>query len=174
MLFRRQSGDCRRCGLSAYRKHIVRGRGTIPADILMIGEAPGETEDLTGEAFAGLAGRLLDEMCKKSKLDRFTIYRTNCVLCRPCDGIQEPNREPSPDEVLMCAPNVSGIIRDVRPRAVVLLGDVAERYFRPVYRRAYKLYHPSYLLRTGGHASPAFLGQVREMERIGREIENAV
>jgi uracil-DNA glycosylase len=165
--------SCRRCGLSAHRKYVVKGRGDLPCDLLMIGEAPGRTENLTGIAFHGRAGKLLDRMILAAKLDQYRIYITNCLMCRPCEGILEPNREPRAEEVLMCAENLQRVVRQAQARAVVLMGKVAERYCAPEFPFAIKMYHPSYLLRSGEEASPDYWRTIRVMESVHRRLNHA-
>ena len=83
---------CRACHLHKFRRNVVLGRGTLPADVLYIGEAPGKSEDLTGEAFVGPSGAMLDslmldatEQASLPAIPRF--YVVNTVLCRPTDTV---------------------------------------------------------------------------------------
>lgn len=168
---RRRLQGCQRCGLSEFRRFVVRGRGELPCDLLMIGEAPGRTENLTGLSFIGRAGKLLDRMIVAANLDKYLIYITNVIMCRPCDSILGPNREPRPEEVLMCAENLQGVIQQARARAVVLMGDVAARYCGREFPYAIKVYHPSYLLRNGSETAPDYWKAIRALENVHRRIE---
>ena len=80
---------CKRCGLWETRKHVVFGVGPQDAEVLFIGEGPGEQEDLKGEPFVGRGGKLLDDMLELIDLDRTKIYIANMVKCRP-----PKNRDP--------------------------------------------------------------------------------
>lgn len=162
---------CRRCELSRFRRFIVPGRGELPCDLLEIGEAPGVTENLTGAAFVGRAGKLLDRMNVAAKLDRYRLYITNCVMCRPCDEITGPNREPTGEEVLMCTPNVMEIVRAARPKLVILMGEVAQRYWGKEFPYALRIYHPSFLLRTGEETAPDYWRTIRNMEQAHRRLD---
>ena len=84
---------CRGCGLCETRTNLVFGVGNEKAELLLIGEGPGEQEDLQGEPFVGPAGKLLDDMLKMIDLDRSKVYIANMVKCRP-----PKNRDPLPEE----------------------------------------------------------------------------
>lgn len=94
-----QIHGCTRCKLSKGRKTIVFGDGVIPADLMFVGEAPGENEDLEGLPFVGPAGQLLTKMIGAMGLSRKDVYITNVVKCRP-----PMNRNPEADEILECSP----------------------------------------------------------------------
>ncbi|MGH0034263.1 MAG: uracil-DNA glycosylase [Myxococcota bacterium] len=114
-------GDCTRCGLCQGRRNIVFGDGATDADIMFIGEGPGEQEDLRGLPFVGRAGELLTAMIEKGMgLARESVYICNIVKCRPPN-----NRNPLPDEVAACRPFLDGQIEAVRPRVIVSLGKPA-------------------------------------------------
>ena len=160
--------NCTRCRLHRFRRSVVPGRGRMPAPVLAIGEAPGKTEDLWGEAFVGVSGLLLDQMVadavKEARLRAVPrLHITNTVWCRPCDKPFGENRQPEPDEVLACMPHVTETIRLCRARLVVLLGDVAHRYYGAEFPDAVHLLHPSALLRGGGAVSPYYTLTVRAL-----------
>ena len=90
--------QCRRCGLGETRHHLVFGDGAEDARIMLIGEGPGEQEDLQGIPFVGRAGFLLDDMMKMIDLDRSRVYIANIVKCRP-----PHNRDPLPEERDACS-----------------------------------------------------------------------
>lgn len=144
------------------------GRGSLPCELLIIGEAPGKTENLTGIAFQGRAGKLLDKMLHEAGLASLSVYITNTVLCRPCDGWKEENREPLPDEVLACAENVVRILRRAQPKYVVLAGETAKRYFKKDFPDAVSIQHPAYILKTGAESSPRYLENIRKLQTIER------
>ena len=114
-------GDCTRCGLAAGRTQIVFGDGNPDADLLFVGEGPGEQEDLRGIPFCGRAGELLTSMIEKGLgIPRSSVYICNIVKCRP-----PQNRTPLTDEVAACRPFLDGQIEAVRPRVIVALGKPA-------------------------------------------------
>ena len=166
--------DCKRCGLFEYRKYIVVGRGYLPCDIMLLGEAPGMTENLTGLAFNGPAGDVLDLMLKESGLDSYKLFFTNTVLCRPCESHDAENRKPRAEEVLACYSNVLTIVETAKPKHVILLGEVAKAYYKKEFPDANTLYHPSFILRTGSKASPYYLATIRAMEQIKYKVQNMI
>lgn len=118
---RTELGDCTRCGLHVGRKQIVFGDGNPDADILFVGEGPGQSEDEQGLPFVGRAGELLTQMIEKGMgLSRSDVYICNIVKCRP-----PRNRNPLPDEVSACRPFLDGQIEAVKPRVIVSLGKPA-------------------------------------------------
>jgi len=145
--------SCENCALCAHRKNVVLGRGKLPADVLFIGEAPGKSEDVLGEAFIGQSGKLLDKLLKGFSL---TYYITNTVLCIPL-GADGNIREPQPSEIYRCYPNLKRIVHEVRPKKVCFIGKVAEKYLKPYFPNAVKITHPAYMLRTGGEYSIEFI-----------------
>ena len=152
---------CKRCALGEHRTRIVIGRGKTPADILMLGEAPGRAEDIIGEPFIGGSGKLLDLIIKKSYLHEYSIYFTNIVLCRAWDWRKSSNfwdesRPPMSAEVLACMPNLTKIIQAVKPKLTIFIGKIAQRYYRRDLKPNAVMLHPEFLLRTGGDCSPYY------------------
>lgn len=118
---RAELGECTRCGLCEGRQHIVFGDGNPDADILFVGEGPGQTEDEQGLPFVGRAGELLTQMIEKGMgIARSDVYICNIVKCRP-----PGNRNPLPDEVAACRPFLDGQIAAVKPKVIVALGKPA-------------------------------------------------
>lgn len=120
----RAIATCRRCPLHRHRKNPVPGEGPRDARIMLVGEAPGSSEDEAGRPFVGAAGRLLTAVLEASGIPRSSVYITNVVKCRP-----PGNREPKPEEIEACSPYLEAQIRLIRPRIVVTLGNVAGRWF---------------------------------------------
>ena len=148
--------NCAKCKLSETRHTLVKGRGSIPAEILFLGEAPGISEDMLGQAFIGEAGKFLDSMIKEAGIDLMECYFTNTVLCRPCDSKAGKNREPKNEEILACMGNVILITRQVMPQYVVLVGDYAQKYYGKMFKDAIKITHPSALLKNGGKRTQGY------------------
>ncbi len=150
--------SCARCGLCEKRHHVVFGVGNPNADILFVGEGPGEQEDLQGEPFVGPAGILLDQMLSIIDLDRHeNCYIANVVKCRPPN-----NRDPLDTEQEACFGFLQKQIALIRPKVIVCLGRIAAtKLIRPDFRITKEhgtwterdgiactaIYHPSALLR---------------------------
>ena len=149
---------CARCPLSEKRKRAVFGVGDRQADVVFVGEGPGQEEDRQGEPFVGPAGKLLDLMLQSIGLERGRgVYITNIVKCRP-----PQNRNPAPDEAQTCMAYLRRQIALIQPRLIVALGGVAaanllqtEQSVRDLRQRMHDCngiltvvtYHPAYLLR---------------------------
>lgn len=150
--------DCTRCGLCETRHNVVFGIGREDADILFVGEGPGEQEDLKGEPFVGPAGKLLDDMLTIIDLDRKTnCYIANIVKCRP-----PRNRDPLETEQDACIGYLRNQVALIKPKIIVCLGRIAaKRLIDSDYRITRQhghwverngvwmtaIYHPSALLR---------------------------
>ena len=150
--------NCTACGLCEGRRNVVFGVGNRQADVMFIGEGPGEQEDLRGEPFVGAAGKLLDDMLRIVDLDRKTnCYIANIVKCRP-----PQNRDPLETEQDACIGYLRQQIALVQPKIIVCLGRIsALRIIREDYRITREhgqwtqkdgiwmtaIYHPSALLR---------------------------
>ena len=111
---------CTQCPLCQTRHNVVFGVGPEDAEVLFIGEGPGEQEDLKGEPFVGPAGRLLDEMLTIIDLSRETCYIANIVKCRP-----PHNRDPLPVEQEACIGWLRAQTKLLRPKIIVCLGRIA-------------------------------------------------
>jgi uracil-DNA glycosylase family 4 len=108
---------CVKCGLHATRTQAVPGVGPCPADIMIVGEAPGFNEDRQGEPFVGAAGKLLDTLLARIGLGRGDVYITNVLKCRP-----PQNRDPMPNEVESCSPYLARQLALIKPKVVLVLG----------------------------------------------------
>ena len=118
---------CRGCALADTRTNVVFGDGSETAEIMLIGEGPGQHEDEQGVPFVGRAGQLLDDMLEIIHLDRTKVYIANVVKCRP-----PQNRDPLPAESEACMPWLREQFRLLRPKIVVCLGRIAaQRMIRP-------------------------------------------
>ena len=169
---------CKRCELHRYRRQVVMGRGEMPADLLFIGEAPGKSEDLLGEAFVGPAGRILNKgiaaAMKLSGLDDPpSYYITNVLACRPTDRKNGENRQPTKEEAIACWPRLEEIERLVEPQHIVFLGKVPESFCKRSFPAATPLRHPAYLLRLGGIESREYMIFCRALSEVFLEIAHA-
>jgi len=155
---RAELGECTRCGLCEGRRTIVFGDGAPDAELMFVGEGPGENEDRQGLPFVGRAGELLTKMIEAGMgLPRSSVYICNIVKCRP-----PGNRNPAPAEVAACRPFLDGQIQAVQPRVIVTLGkpasslllerDIAITRVRGTWH-SYRgipvmpTFHPAYILR---------------------------
>lgn len=122
---------CTKCGLCETRHQVVVGVGDPTAEVMFIGEGPGENEDLKGEPFVGRAGHLLDQMLAAVGLSRqHNIYIANMVKCRP-----PKNRDPEEDEVAACRDWLNAQIELINPKIIVCLGRVAAiRFIDPNFK----------------------------------------
>ena len=111
---------CRLCPLWQARVLAVPGAGPVPARMMLVGEAPGREEDLSGMPFVGRGGRLLDRALQQAGLDRSEIFITSVIKCRPPN-----NRKPLKKETTSCLPYLKAQIKIVRPKVVCLLGNTA-------------------------------------------------
>ncbi len=156
--------ECTACPLAAARTTVVVGSGPVPADLLLLGEAPGVQEDATGVPFVGRAGQLLDRLLDEARLARPTVAVTNVVKCRP-----PGNRPPTRAEVATCRGWLVAQLAEIRPRVVVTLGGTATAWMlgrglrlADVRGRGHELdgrtvvptYHPSAALRFGPQGEP--------------------
>lgn len=158
--------NCKKCRLWETRTNVVVGVGNKDADIMFIGEGPGQQEDLQGEPFVGPAGKLLDKMLSAIKLDRQQVYIANIVKCRP-----PGNRDPHEDEQEACMNYLRYQLMLIKPKIIVCLGRVAamaiiDKNFKITRehgiwteRKGYwfmATYHPSALLRDETKKRPAW------------------
>lgn len=113
--------DCKKCGLCETRTNLVFGVGNPNAEVMFIGEGPGEQEDLKGEPFVGRGGQLLDKMLAVIDLDRSkNIYIGNMVKCRP-----PKNRDPKPEEQEQCIFWLRNQVKLIQPKIIVCLGRIS-------------------------------------------------
>jgi len=167
--------ECTRCPLCGGRTKTVPGEGDPAARLMLIGEGPGETEDLTGRPFVGRAGELLDKILELLETPRPTVFIANVVKCRP-----PRNRAPLPDERAACLPYLHRQIALVRPKVLLALGATAAEAMLGVKKPLGELrlrvhewngiplivtYHPAALLRNPNWKRPAW-----DDVRIARQL----
>jgi len=111
---------CPRCGLARTRTRVVFGEGSETAELMVVGEAPGENEDRQGRPFVGRAGQLLDLLLMTVGFPRETVYICNVLKCRP-----PGNRNPAPGEVEACSPYLLKQVELVRPKVIMAFGTFA-------------------------------------------------
>ena len=157
----REALACTRCALADGRTQVVFGTGDTGADLMFVGEGPGEQEDLQGIPFVGRAGNLLTKLIEGIGLSRDDVYIANVVKCRP-----PGNRDPLPAEIDSCRPWLAAQLQFISPRVVVTLGNFATRLLLDTKEGITRLrgkefpfgadavliptLHPSAVLRSGG------------------------
>jgi uracil-DNA glycosylase len=163
-----QVAACKSCGLHETRTQTVFGTGNPNADWLIIGEAPGQQEDLRGEPFVGRAGQLLDQMLIAVGLDRQAVFIANVLKCRPPN-----NRDPATAEAAACRHYLERQIELINPRIVLAVGRIAaqlllasdaplgrlrgrEHFLKNGTLPLVVTYHPAYLLRSPSQKAKAW------------------
>jgi len=158
---------CHLCDLAKSRKHVVFGEGNEQADLMIVGEAPGATEDEQGRPFVGRSGELLTKMIENAiGIPRSSVFIANVIKCRP-----PANRNPEPEEVEMCKPFLDKQIELVKPKIILALGGISFGYLTGetvgITKARGKVYdyhgmklipsfHPSYLLRNPSAKKEAY------------------
>ncbi len=135
----REIAECRACQLCESATRAVPGEGPADAAVMLIGEAPGAAEDISGRPFVGASGRLLDALLQRAGLDRSRVYIANLVKHRPPD-----NRDPTRAEIRSCQHFLTRQINAINPRVIVPLGRHAAKYWIPnvqIVRHHGQLYH---------------------------------
>jgi uracil-DNA glycosylase len=167
------------CGLHATRVNAVPGTGPCPAEVMIVGEAPGFNEDAQAQPFVGPAGQLLDTLLANIGLSRDAVFVTNVLKCRP-----PQNRDPMPNEAEACLPYLRLQFKLIQPRAVLVLGRHALERMLPglgpiskVHGRTFErmgvafmpVYHPAAALHNA-----ALLGDLeRDFEHVGAYLRGA-
>jgi len=169
--------ECKKCALCEGRTNLVFGIGKKDADIMLIGEGPGENEDLQGEPFVGRSGKLLDKFLESIGLSRNeNVYIANMVKCRP-----PQNRDPRPEEQDMCIEWLRAQFKIIRPKIIVCVGRIsAQRLISPDFRVTQQhgefiekggvlmmgTFHPAAILRNPNNKELAFQDWLKLRDKI--------
>jgi DNA polymerase len=132
-----EAACCRNCDLWRNATQTVFGIGPVPADAMLVGEQPGDKEDLSGVPFVGPAGRVLDEALEEAGLDREQLYLTNAVKHFKWTprGKRRIHQKPNREEVQACTPWLEAEVALVSPHVLVLLGaTAAQAVMGPLFR----------------------------------------
>lgn len=188
-LHQRKIAGCTRCKLHESREHIVPGEGNPHADVMFVGEAPGARENELARPFVGRSGQLLDTWVEHLGLARVDTFITNVVKCRP-----PQNRDPWDWEVAACVPFLRVQIALIQPKVLVSLGRFAGAFLCGEPGASMKalrasqdwqwqdektglsvpvvpVFHPSYVLRSGGSGSAAEREVVADLRRVRALLE---
>ena len=176
--------ECVSCNLSKTRKNVVVGKGNESAHVVIIGEGPGEQEDITGLPFVGRAGKMLDTALSSVDIDPLEdCYITNIVKCRPPN-----NRKPSAVESEACMPWLNEQINLLKPKIIILAGSTAVQSFLGINEPISKIrgqwiekdnikympiFHPSYLLRnpSKNKGKPKWLTW-QDLKKVKKELNS--
>ncbi len=168
---------CEKCELHNTRTNCVFGTGSRDSDVLFVGEAPGEKEDLSGVPFVGAAGKLLDKYLYAVGIARERVYIANILKCRP-----PKNRDPRPEEEDACIGYLREQVRLLDPKVIVCLGRIsAMRLIKPDFKITQEhgkwfkkgnylitaVYHPAALLRDPRKKED----MMADMERIKEKLD---
>ena len=176
--------NCTECELCKGRTNLVFGMGKEDADIMLVGEGPGESEDLQGKPFVGRSGQLLDKFLAAVDLSRDkNVYIANMVKCRP-----PKNRDPKPEEQDICIKWLRAQFKIIKPKIVVCVGRISaqrliDRDFRVTRQHGEFInkngtlfmgtYHPAAILRNPNNKESAFGDWLKvrdKMAELGIEI----
>ena len=176
--------ECTSCNLSETRKNVVVGKGNESAQVVIIGEGPGEQEDITGLPFVGRAGKMLDTALSSVDIDPLEdCYITNIVKCRPPN-----NRKPSSVESEACMPWLNEQVNLLKPKIIILAGSTAVQSFLGINEPISKIrgqwiekdnikympiFHPSYLLRnpSKNKGKPKWLTW-QDLKKVKKELNS--
>ena len=163
--------QCKGCGLA--NKPLI-GNGSIPADVLILTDAPTKTELLMKEAITGENAKLIKAMFEDAIGEIPSMYFLNSILCRPYVktkgihyGIQ---RIPFKKEILSCLQNIIKIVAKVDPKLIVFCGNLAEQYFKKEFPDAIKISHTEYHLNYGWKNSPTYNIDILNIADVMKEI----
>lgn len=172
--------DCQRCPLGQQRDRICFARaclagdppgsygGSLPADVCLIGEAPGISEDASGLPFYGPAGDLLSRIVTAALPADVPVIYTNLVLCFPREAKLRGDNEPERSEILECRPRLIEFVNLVQPKLVVCVGSLADQFIRPIGKtELLHIIHPAHILKMPPAKKPF------EVQKCVVQIRNA-
>ena len=171
---------CVNCELSDTRQNVVFSSGPNNADIMVIGEAPGAQEDITGIPFIGRSGKVMDQLFSEVGISRDDIYVTSILKCRPPE-----NRNPKSIEISRCSPFLESQIEFVKPKIIVTVGNFSARHilktkvgikslrgnFYPFGDiKIVPTLHPAYVLRNGLRGKNEMLDDLKLVRKLLDEV----
>jgi uracil-DNA glycosylase family 4 len=174
--------QCKKCHLHERKINYVFGEGDPHAELMFVGEAPGEHEDRQGKPFVGKAGQLLTKIIEAMGMERKDVFIANILKCRP-----PGNRDPEEDEMVACFPYLKQQIRLIKPKVICALGRYAAQKLsgseltisnlrgKLFYFEGIKLvptFHPSYLLRNNKEKRKTWEDMKMILGILGREVPN--
>jgi DNA polymerase len=168
--------SCQHCDLAIVRTKAVPGEGPCPSKIMLVGEAPGAEEDITGRPFVGRAGRLLDRSLDLAGIKRSKVFITSVIKCRP-----PANRKPKSIEIESCHLYLQSQIDLIHPRVIGLMGNVATKAILNMHgvtalhgqvfeRRFLVTFHPAAVLRNINFQGD-FVSDLKKINEMGSANE---
>jgi len=145
--------SCKLCKLYKQRMKVVLARGSIPCDVLFVGEAPGLSENVIGKPFVGPAGNLLTKLINLSGLNKYKLLFTNLVACIPKDNKDQGIHKPDEEDVLSCSPRLRELVDMADPTVIVCVGKLSQKLTQKSLQCSKDRYiwcnliHPASLLR---------------------------
>ena len=173
-LISKEVSECTKCSLARHRKQPVFGTGSVNADLMFIGEAPGAEEDRLGVPFVGRSGKLLDNLLlEEMNMDRSACYISNVVKCRPPE-----NRNPKSEEIESCRPYLETQLEIIKPRVIITLGNFATRLLLDTKigiteLRGKKYEYLDCILIPTFHPAAALRGRVGVIENMRADLRKA-
>ena len=173
-LISKEVSECTKCSLARHRKQPVFGTGSVNADLMFIGEAPGAEEDRLAVPFVGRSGKLLDNLLlEEMNMDRSACYLYNVVKCRPPE-----NRNPKSEEIESCRPYLETQLEIIKPRVIITLGNFATRLLLDTKigiteLRGKKYEYLGCILIPTFHPAAALRGRVGVIENMRADIRKA-
>jgi len=171
--------NCTLCEISKTKTNVVFGEGSVNAELVFIGEAPGRDEDLSGRPFVGVAGQLLSRIIQAMGFKRQDVYIANILRCRP-----PQNRNPDPREICNCRPYLLELLTIIKPKVICALGKFAAatllndpgpisklrgKFFEFEGIKLLPTYHPAYLLRNPQDKKLVWQDMQKIMKVLGRD-----
>jgi uracil-DNA glycosylase family protein len=180
-VLRKALQDCRGCDLYSHATQGVLGEGPAPARVMLVGEQPGDEEDIRGRPFVGPAGKMLDKALAEAGLDRTAIFVTNVVKHFKFEerGKLRIHKKPNTSEVTACNPWLAKEVEVVRPEWIVCLGATAAQallgsQFRLTQERGKMLQHPWASVGAIATVHPSLILRIPEPEQRQEEYERLV
>ena len=166
-------GLCKQCQANRTRHTIVMGEGILPCKFLLIGGCSDKVSDITGEAFTGWHGHLLDSMLSDAKIARHTVACMLSVFCRPLDAVGE-TRDPNKREIANCRSRILEIICVAQPEAVIFADREAQKAYKGFFDAEgiphTTIYSPAYVKAKGGDRATEYFHNVRMLEDLKSKI----
>ena len=168
-LFVERWRECTACNLCESRQNVVLARGQIPCDVLMVGEAPGQSEDCLSAPFVGPAGQLLDKIVDRGlgnlmidpgpgdEFEPIRVAFTNLVCCIPLDDDGVKVSEPPDEAIEACSVRLQEFVEIANPRLIVCVGKLAKDWLGPGWKHSIRFHakiplvditHPAFILRA--------------------------
>lgn len=166
------SYTCKRCDLYKTRRSMIEPKGSYLAKYLVICDAPQLSDDTLGKGFVNESSKLLEVMFTKAKIKISDCQFVNIIKCRPCDSVGGRGREPKEEEILACLPYIKDTIAISQHIAVVLVGDLAKKYYRSVFSGVpiLTLTDPRIIKIKGGKSSSLFTDNLLKLEAFNDKI----